>query len=225
MKEQVYNIIFWLAAVAYFVPAVIVILKKLYRDRIVSLFAIYWTIGGTINIADRIPGLNTEARELLLVGYNLLDIPLVLFIFHYATTSTPLKKFIQVAGFSYVIIEVVHCIVKGMAYYDSGYVVGIGVLITLVVIGWELFGYVGKMEQTNREKAMIFIYAAMLFEYASYVIIFVFEFFSDNTPNIDNLLIYYTSALMGVAIASIGFLSKNLQDGQRQQKWDRVLSN
>ena len=225
MKEQIYNIVFLLAAVAYFVPALIVVLKKLYRDRIVSLFAIYWTIGGIINIADKIPGLNTSARDLLLVGYNLLDIPLVLFIFYYSTSSALLKKFIIIAGSGFVAIEIIHCVVKGMNYYDSGYVMGLGVLITLIVIGWEISRYVSKMEHSSREKAMIFIYAAMLFEYGSYVIVYIFEFYFDKKTNIDNLLIYYASAVIGVAIASVGFLSRHLKDTQRQQRWDRALSN
>lgn len=218
MKEQVYNIIFLLAAVAYFVPAVIVVWKKLYKDRVVSLFAIYWTIGGIINLLDKIPGLNSAARDLLTVGYNLIDIPLVLFIFYCTTNSAVLKKFILMAGSGYILIEIIHCVVKGMGYHDSGYVMGLGTLLALIVIGWEILRYFSVMEHSSREKAMIFIYAAMLFEYGSYVIVYIFEFYFHGNPNIDTLLIYYFSALIGVAIASVGFLSKDLSNPHPQPK-------
>jgi hypothetical protein len=216
LKEQVYNIVFLVAAIAYFVPALIVVWKKLYKDRVVTLFAIYWTIGGIINVLDKVPGLNSAARDLLTVGYNLIDIPFVLLIFYFTTTSAVLKKFILISGSGYIAIEVIHCIVKGMGYLDLGYVIGIGTLLALIVIGWEIVRYFSRMEHSNREKAMIFIYAAMMFEYGSYVIVYIFEYYFNGNPNIDTLLIYYFSALIGVGIASIGFLSKDLNENQRK---------
>jgi hypothetical protein len=225
LKEQVYKIVYLLAVIAYFIPALIVLFKKLYKDRIVVLFATYWAIGGFINVSDHIPGISKELSSVMAVVYNLLDFPLVLFIFYYSTNSARLKKFIRLAGPAYILLAIVNCAIKGFSYDALIYVVGVGTVLVLVVVGWEVLRYFRKMEHTHREKAMIFIYAAMLFEYGSYVIVYIFDFFLvPEQATYDNLLVYYASTLIGVAIASIGFLSKDLRQA-RHENWDRALTS
>jgi len=212
VKEQLYIIISLLAIVAYFVPILIVLTKQLWKDRSVFLFALYWLAGGLINLSDRIPGISYDAKMLMTVLYNMLDVPLLLLIFYYTTNSLQLKRFIKAITPVYIFIELVNSYFRGFGYESLKYVMGLGVIIALVVITWEVLGYLKKMEHSSREKAVIFIYAAMLFEYGTYIVIYIFDFYLtvDDSSN-DTLLIYYISSLIGVSIASFGFLSKDLK--------------
>lgn len=211
MKDQLYKVISLLAIVAYFVPIIIVMAKKLWKDSSVFLFALYWLAGGLINLSDRIPWISYDMRMLMTVIYNMLDVPLLLLIFYFTTSSLQLKRFIKAITPVYIFIELVNLYFRGFSYESLKYVMGLGVIVALVVISWEVLGYLKKMEHSSREKAVIFIYTAMLFEYGTYIVIYIFDFYLKVEDGNDTLLIYYISSLIGVGIASFGFLSKDLK--------------
>jgi hypothetical protein len=208
VKNQLYRIITLLAIVAYFVPIVIVLLKKLWKDNYFLLAAIYWLAGAVINIIGFLPGIRPATLEVVTVLYNMFDIPFILSILWYTSSSIQLKKLLPIAIFGYIVIELGLVFFYGLNDNAIKYILGVGVLMVLVALVWEITVYLQRIEHTNREKSMLFIFAALLFEYGSYTIVYTFEYFIKAYDVMDNLLIYYISTLIAVLIASFGFLIK-----------------
>lgn len=205
MKEQVYQTITLLATIAYFVPALIVIIKKLWKDPYFLYLGIYWLTSALVNIITEIPGVPVEVVSVL---YNMIDIPFMLWILWYTSFSSSLAKILRVVIAAYITIEVMLVLIMGVNYDAIKYIMGIGVLIVIVTLVWEITLYLQRMEHSNRERAMLFIYAALLFEYGSYTVVYIFDYFIEPPDKADTLLIYYSSSLIALSIACFGFLLK-----------------
>lgn len=206
MKAQFFEILSLLAIIAYFVPLSILLFKKLWKDGSLLLFAMYWSLGGIVNLFNKVPDISNRTLEIIDVGYYMMAIPFVLAIFHYSTISRSLKNLIGVILPTYIVVELVNSIFNGLYYNSIKYILGLGLILSLVVIVWEIILHLQKLEHSNRERAMIFIYSAVLFEYGTYVIIYIFNFYISSTDSKDSLLIHYISSLISVLIASSGFL-------------------
>lgn len=208
MKDQVYKIVTILATIAYFVPAMIVVLKKLWKDMYFLYLGIYWFAGALGNILTHIPGMSSRTLELVTVLYNMFDIPFILWILWYTSFSSVLAKMLRYVIPGYIIIEFILVLRLGVNYDTIKYIMGAGVLLVLITLIWEITIYLQRIEHSNREKAMLFIYAALLFEYGSYAIVYIFDYFIIPADIADKLLIYYISTLIAIMIASFGFLLK-----------------
>jgi len=205
VKDQVYKIISLLATIAYFVPVLIVIFKRLWKDPYFLYLGIYWFSGAVVNTITNIPGIPVEVISVL---YNMVDIPFMLWILWYTSFSSSLAKILRVVIAAYIIIELILVFSLGVNYDAIKYIMGAGVLVVLITLVWEITLYLQRIEHSNREKSMLFIYAALLFEYGSYTIVYVYDYFIFNAGNVDTLLIYYSSSLIAMSIACFGFLLK-----------------
>ena len=205
MKEQVYEIISLLATIAYFVPACIVIFISLWKDPYFLYLGLYWLAGAVVNILTGIPG---APSEVIAVLYNMVDIPFMLWILWYTSFSSSLARILKVVIAAYIIIELALVIAYGINYDSIKYIMGIGVLLVLITLVWEITLYLQRIEHSNRERAMLFIYAALLFEYGSYTVVYIFDYFIMPPSQVDTLLIYYSSSLIAISIATFGFLLK-----------------
>jgi hypothetical protein len=208
VKDQIYRIITILATVAYFIPVLIVIFKKLWKDMYFLYLGIYWLGGALVNTITNVPGIGLATLEVITVIYNMIDIPFILWILWYTSFSSSLAKLLRPMIVAYIIIEVVLVLSLGINYEAIKYIMGAGVLVVLITLVWEITLYLQKIEHSNREKSMLFIYAALLFEYGSYTIVYIFDYFIVPADQVDKFLIYYISSLIAIAIASFGFLLK-----------------
>ena len=206
MKNQFYSIVTVIAIVAYFIPILIVAIKRVHKHKRILLFAIYWMIGGLVNMVDFIPGLDKPSLEKFSVIYNILDFPMILTFIAISSGSSSLKKFLKVSIPAFLVVEILNAFVNGLKYDSLKYTMGVGLLLVLVALMWEITCYLKRIEHSNLEKALLFILAALLFEYGSYIVVYVFDFFVISTNDIDNFLIYYISSIIAIAIACIGFL-------------------
>ena len=216
MKDQLFDIVSVLAVIAYFLPMTIVLINRLWKHTPFLLFASYWALCGLVNLLDFIPGISLEFRNTLGVVYNMIDIPLMLCIFHFTSSTEWVRQFSKYACISFILIESINAYYNGINYQAIKYVVGIGVVIVLFIIISEIIFYLRKMEHTPLEKALLFIYSALLFEYGTYVIIYIFEYFIHGSSAMDNLLIYYISSLVAIIIACFGFIIKQKKAGFRR---------
>lgn len=212
MKDQFYRIITLLATVAYFLPVLIVLFKKLWKDKYFLYLGIYWLAGALINCITNMPGIGLPALEVITVVYNMVDIPFILWIIWYTSSSSTLAKILRIVIILYSIIEIILVFKLGINYDAIKYIIGVGVLVVLIGLVWEITSYLQQMEHSNREKSMLFIYAALLFEYGSYIIVYIFDYFIIPSDQVDKLLIYYISTLVAIMIASFGFLLKKNKD-------------
>ena len=206
MKFQFFDIISVAAVVSYFVPLLLVLFKKLWRDSFFMLFAVYWGIGGLVNLCDVIPGFSEATCYYVGVGYNLIDIPVILGILYTTSSSKPIRKFIPFAAAGIICLEAIGVAMDGFIYEALKYSLGAGIAVVLVVVLVEIVRYMQTLEPSNRQNARMFVYGAVLFEYATFIVIYVFDYFIETAETEDSYLIYYFSTLVAILIASVGYL-------------------
>jgi len=196
-----------IAAVAsYFVPILIVVMKKAWRDQFFLLFAVYWCVGGMINVFDVVPGVSKHLLHNITIFYNMLDIPFMLGILYFTTAYNFIRK-TAVAGIVLLLLVQVISIIKGGISYDSQkYALGVGVALVLCIVAMEIIRYMQKIEHSTRQNAKMFVYAALLFEYATFIVIYIFDYILISEDRKDSFIIYYISTLVAILIASCGFL-------------------
>lgn len=211
VKNNLYQVIAFLAILAYFMPLLVVWWKKLRQELPFLLFALFWAAGGLVNLVDFIPGITKGAVEVVSVLYNMLDIPMALSIFHFTSTSSLIRKICLFATPVYLVVEIVYVITGGLRYDSLKVSLGLGLITILVLIVWEIIRHLQKIVHTSREKAMLFIYAALLFEYGTYVVIYIFDYYLTAVSNTtDNFIIYYISTIIALILATSGYLIKGL---------------
>jgi cell shape-determining protein MreD len=80
------------------------------------------------------------------------------------------------------------------------------VLLVICIVSLEIIRYMQKVEHSTRQNAKMFVYAALLFEYATFIVIYVFDYILVAEDRKDNFIIYYVSTLVAIVIASCGFI-------------------
>lgn len=206
MKVQFFDIVSIAAIFSYFVPALIVVLKQLWKDAFFVLFAIYWAIGGLVNFCDILPMVSEKACYQIGVLYNTLDIPFILAILYCTSSSRQIKMVVPFAAAAIVCMEVFGLATHGFHYESLKYSLGAGILIVLIVVATEIVRYMQTIEHSTRQNAKMFVYAAVLFEYATFIVIYIFDYFIKSEETVDGYLIYYFSTLGAIVIASCGYL-------------------
>jgi hypothetical protein len=210
VKELIYEIVSVLAIAAYFVPLAILLLKKMWQVTPFLLFALYWVVGGLVNLVDRMD-VSDRTIEITTVLYNIFDMPAVMYILHRTTSSSTVKKFTGIAAPGFLVAQIINTIFRGLNYDSLKYTLAIGLVLVLTLIVWEIILYLQKIVHSGREKGLLFIYAALLFEYGTYIIIYIFDYYLEHiSSTVDNYLVYYISSLIAIVIATCGYLTKGI---------------
>jgi hypothetical protein len=178
------------------------------------ILALYWMLNGFVDLfsLDINPFFhNFVLRDKITFWYNILDTPLVLLTFALAVTGKNRRILLGVMA-TYVAAELAVLGWKGYSYLTTVMIDGVGPLLVLICSTIGLVQYMRKVEHTPLENAMVFVYAAMLFCYGSFLLIFVVMPSYDNTSNYrDTFLLYYISALISVAVTIMGLWSYGLR--------------
>jgi hypothetical protein len=211
LKSIIYQIVSVLAVGLYFVPMIIVIGKKLWSAVPFRLFALYWLVCAVANLIEFLP-LSGPALELFTVIYNVLDIPFVLAIFYFCTASAAVKKFTKIVAPALLAVSLVNCSIKGFTADSLKYMLGGELLIICGVIIWEIILKLQQIKLTGQAKGLLLICAALLFEYGTFIVIYIFDYFLPGTSTAaDNFLVYYLSSLVALPVAICGFLIKGIK--------------
>jgi len=211
LKSIIYQIVSVLAVGFYFVPMIIVIGKKLWSAVPFRLFALYWLVCAVANLVEFLP-MSTGALELFTVIYNLLDIPLVLAVFYFSSADAAVKKFTRIVSPALLAVGLVNCMIRGFTADALKYVLGIELLIICGVIIWEIVLKLQQIRLTGHAKGLLLICAALLFEYGTFIVIYIFDYFLPGTSSAaDNFLVYYLSSLVALPVATCGFLIKGIK--------------
>jgi hypothetical protein len=201
-----FEIISIAAVASYFVPLILVFYKRLWKDPFFLLFAAYWALGGIINVTDIIPDFPKKATYMIGVFYNMLDIPFILYILYFTSSSQNIRK-TTLSGLVLIsIFEVVSVVLNGITYDALKYPLGVGIAMVLFIVIQEIIRYMQNIEHSNRQNSKILVYAAVLFEYATFIVIYIFDYFIETPNRQDSFLIYYISTLVAIFIASCGYL-------------------
>jgi hypothetical protein len=207
--KEINQILKAITDIGYFLPLAIVIIRKLSKDLPVLIFACYWALAGLLNIVDIT--LSDGKYEVFRMIFNIIDLPFVLFIFYLNSEVPYLKAACKLLIPLYLGIEIVNGLIFGFTDDAFKYFHGAGVVIVIVAVVIETVHYFQKMNHNGRQKALGFLYLAILFEYSLYIVYYLYEYFlSDDDVNEDRYLIYDWSTVIGIVIACIGFLSADL---------------
>ena len=171
---MLYLVIESLAIVICFVPFLFLGFKKVRKVHTYRVIGIYWLFNGLVNFPILWPmqreGLRSFFQHLSNI-YDLVDTPLVLLVFALAATGK-LRRQVLIVLVGFVIGESVLIGQKGYTY-SWPIVVGTGVSLILVYTVSGLWQYLKKMEHNRFENSMAYVYAALLFAYGTYLIIYL----------------------------------------------------
>ena len=212
---MLYLVIESLAIVICFVPFLFLGFKKVRKVHTYRVIGIYWLFNGLVNFPILWPiqreGLRSFFQHLSNI-YDLVDTPLVLLVFALAATGK-LRRQVLIVLVGFVIGESVLIGQKGYTY-SWPIVVGTGVSLILVYTVSGLWQYLKKMEHNRFENSMAYVYAALLFAYGTYLIIYLLYFFRKSASGYneaDSFLLYYTSLLLSAVVTSTGIWSYGLR--------------
>lgn len=206
MKTQIYEILSGLTIFAYFLPLIILLSRKLWQEKPLLLFGIYWSLNGFVNGIKRFDLVTESVKQFMTVAYNLIDMPLVLFFVFLSTASVAVRNFTRVAAPVLLLLGLINFLLRGWNYPAAKYVMGLGLLLVLVAVVWEIGNYTQKLEHTAHEKTLMYSYVSLFFAYGTFVIVYIFLYYVRvQDAVVDNYLIYYFSSLIAIVITSYGF--------------------
>jgi hypothetical protein len=171
------------------------------------ILGVYWLLNGLIHFSDIVcfVSFRNSRLDLFMNYYNVLDTPLALLIFAYASSGRH-KRILWLSIFLFVSYEIAVISWKGYETFSGYLFTGFGVSVVIVYSIIGLVHYMRKVEYTTLENGMVFIYGALLFAYGSFLIISLFLHLRGDTPgnSRDSYLLYYISMLISAVITSLG---------------------
>lgn len=213
---MLYAIISNLAVGLCFVPFILLGWKKMRRVNTYCILGIYWLFNGLANLPSLTIFQFAGAHYLLTrlnFYYTLAEAPLVLLAFAIARSGRQRKQVLAVL-LLFIIGEILLIVLKGHTFSSSMVIIGTGLLLILFYSCTGLWQYLKKMEHTRFENSMVFVYAALLFAYGSFLIIYIFAHIHPtgaDTSDTDSFLLYYISLLLSATVTSAGLWSYGIR--------------
>jgi drug/metabolite transporter (DMT)-like permease len=195
-----------------FLPFLLLGWKKMRQVNAYWVIGIYWLLNGLVNLPELGLFAGSRWQEKLTFAYNLSETPLVLLVFSLATFGRQRRNLLfLILGF--IVGEAVLINWKGYNFSSSALIIGSGLLLILTCCIAGLILYVKKMEHTRFENSMVFVYAALLFAYGSFMIIYIFAHLHPNGSGngTDSFFLYYVSLLIAAAVTSMGLWSYGIK--------------
>jgi len=208
-----------LAIALCFVPFLFLGFKKVRQVTTYKVLGVYWLLNGLVNLPHIAPIQQAGIRDFFTRfsdWYDLADAPLMLLIFALASTGKWRKQLLLVLS-GLVAGEAIFLLAKGYTYCWP-VIIFVGVLLVLVysVIGlWQFFK---QMEHDRFENSMVFVYAALIFAYGTYLIIFLLSYLPKSTGGYDlqdSYLMYYISLALAAVLTCAGIWSYGLRNRRR----------
>lgn len=206
MKGFNLNIMAAFAILLFFLPITVLLIRKLWSDTFLRIFSIYAVIEGIVNLLDFIPGVSAGFISTLNVIYNMLDFPMMLFLVYQIAAPEKFKTFVKVSMVVYAVFQVYYIMQLGIQYDAIKYPMGLGLLLVIGSALWMLGNYLARPDLSNRQKVYMMVLAAILFDYGTFVVIYIFDYFVPDSSIRDNMLIYYASSIVGIVVAVAGIL-------------------
>ncbi|HWK05223.1 MAG TPA: hypothetical protein VNS58_16395 [Puia sp.] len=212
MKTGIYSILYAvvlnMAIGSCFLPFIFLSWKKMRQVKTYRIIGLYWLLSGFINIIDldllnRFINISAGVKERLNCCYDMLDTPLALLIFASAVSGRQRKQILLVL-LLFIAGEVTLIGWKGYNAANSNIIIGVGLLLAILCCITGLVQYMKKMEHTPFENSMVFVYSALIFDYGSYLILYIFSLIRDHSDSKDSSMVYYTSLLLSAAFTSMG---------------------
>lgn len=218
-----------LAIILCFVPFFFLGFKKVRQVNTFRVIGIYWFLNGLVNFPMLRP-IQHESIRIFFTRfsdfYDLADAPLMLLVFALANTGAMRKQLMLVLA-GLVGIQVVLLAVKGYTY-SWPVITCAGSIVVLVYSVIGLWHYIAKMEHDRFENSMAFVYAALVFAYGTYLIIFLLSYIPKqaNTYNVqDSYLMYYIGLALAAGLTIAGIWSYGLRERKTRRSFSPRYSS
>lgn len=204
-----YYIISIIAITSFFIPIILVLVKRIFSPRTIIWFALYWVFQGIINLLyiDGFP-ISSKFLETIQRVFNLLDAPVMMLILFLTTPVAPIKRSVEKMLPAFLTAALVLSFYTHFNAFIESLIVGVGLLIILIYVLWIILYNLRKPKVDQTTYVFQFVCYALLFEYGVSVITYIFSYLIRNTDNLpDSLLIYHLSIIISIALVTYGFLT------------------
>jgi hypothetical protein len=203
----IYPYISNIAIALCFVPLLLLLWKRMSREKAYLFVAIYWLANGLMNLPYWLgQASNNKLQTEVVLLYNLLDAPLALLVFYFSSTGIK-KKILLYLLISFILFELVILFWKGNNFTSSTIIIGGSTLIALTFSLAGITQYFNKIEHSYFDNTMGFVYAGFLFNYGPFIVIYIFSYLqivSNDTIREANLFLYFLSLFSATFLTSIG---------------------
>ena len=192
-----------LAVSLSFLPLILYWWKKLAVDKAYMVISIFWTINGILYTPEIFHwDWYLVATNQITLFYNLIDAPMIFLIFYYIFR----KKIFLILIPVFVLFETIMIAWKGFNFDSNNYIIGLGSLICLILNIWGLSKYFMKVEHTERENALVFVYAGFIFYYGLFAVIFNYNYLQTSGPQKPYVeFVNYSAICLANLLISFGF--------------------
>jgi hypothetical protein len=193
-----------LAVLLTFLPMLLYKWKKLGPDKSYLAISIFWIINGVLYLPEIFHWEWYEkASDQITLAYNLIDAPLIILFFYY----TFRKKFFLYLIAVFVVFELILNIWKGYNFYSDNVIIGIGSLICLVLSIWAISIYFLKVEHTDKENALVFVYAGLIFYYGIFLsVTYFFNYLNTSGAQLPYVrFINWIDIILATSLISFGY--------------------
>jgi len=197
VQSLLYPYISNLAIAFCFVPLVLLLWKKMSREKAYLFVAIYWLANGLLNVPNWLgQAENSKLQSQITLLYNLLDAPLALLVFYFSALGVK-KKVLLYLLVLFVFFELAIVFWKGNNLSSSTIIIGVSTLVALIFTLTGITQYFNKMG---------FVYAGFLFNYGPFIVIYIFSYLRIESDAIraESFFLYYLSLLAATILTSIG---------------------
>jgi len=206
VQSLLYPYISNLAIAFCFVPLVLLLWKKMSREKAYLFVAIYWLANGLLNVPNWLgQAENSKLQSQITLLYNLLDAPLALLVFYFSALGVK-KKVLLYLLVLFVFFELAIVFWKGNNLSSSTIILGVSTLVALIFTLTGITQYFNKIEHTYFDNTMGFVYAGFLFNYGPFIVIYIFSYLRIESDAIraESFFLYYLSLLAATILTSIG---------------------
>jgi len=189
-------------------------MKKMRQVNTYWVIGIYWLFNGLTNWLS--------LNQLIKYFYTFTETPLLLLAFAFACKGRMRRQLLWVmVGF--MVGETILLVLRGWNNTSCAIITGAGLLLVLTYSIAGLWKYLTQMEHSRFEDSMVYIYAALLFGYGSFLIICIFAHYRTGPTGItynetDSFLLYYISLLLSALVTSAGLGSYGFQKKRTRRR-------
>ncbi len=203
MKENftIYNLITFLAAVAFFAPLGVLLYKKLARHPFFSWFAIYWAFSGLVNLLFLSDWLPSHQSWLVSDIVNYTDGVLMLFILYKTLDIPSLSKRAGYIVIVFLALSVTGMLIRG---FSESIVIVIGVAIALIFLQLVsiLIHYLRSANKHHVGSSRLLLYYGLFFEYGTSILTYIFSYMFPKMNVVrDSFLLFHISIIISTTFA------------------------
>ncbi len=208
VKDTLVKLLPLISTIVFILPALTITLRRLWSVTFFKMFGIYGLMGAALTSLDMstIDPLIIERVGLI---YNMIDIPYVMLMIFIISKNELVKRVIILSVVLYIFLQLVFYFREGMNYAAIKISLGYGLSIVLLAVIFTLLNFFRRMGLTSRQVAYIVILSALMFDYGTFIVIYIFDYYVTGYNITDNLVIYYISSIIAMTIGTVGLWVPN----------------